>query len=179
MDVGRICIEVALITNSIAEEYSACGALSSSFAERIPYGVAAPEMPSILTEAFMQTASSVALSSVLNRRLATGFNSLETARETPLSSQTFISPSHTAYVARRDKQSDALSDEASKSVLKKFCGAVHSSSIVQAKKTSVKRIFIALLYAKRAPKMIYFWAKKLYNSKKALFSRAFRFRLGR
>lgn len=168
MDVGKIWIDVALITNSIADEYSACGALSRSFAERIPYGVATPEMPSILTEAFMQTASSVSLSSVLNRRFATGFNHLETARETPLCSHTFISPSHTAYVARSDKHSDALSDEASKSVLKKICGLEHKRSVVQAKKTSVKRIFIALLYAKRTYKMIYFSPKKLYNSKKAL-----------
>jgi hypothetical protein len=156
-------MDVALSANNIAEEYSACGVPSKSFAERMPYGVPAPDMPSILTEAFMQSASSVLLSFVLKRRFAIGFKRLDTARETPLCSQTFISPNQTAYVERREMQSVALEEAASKRVLKKFCGAMHRSMLVQAIKTRLKRIFIALLYAKISRKMIYFSPKKLYN----------------
>ena len=36
MDVGMSCSEVAFNTNSIADEYSAFGELSNSFAARIP-----------------------------------------------------------------------------------------------------------------------------------------------
>ena len=95
MDVGISCIDVALSANSIDEAYSACGDLSKSCAAFIPYGVAAPEIPSKLTERFIEIASSVCISSVLNNFLASGFNSFETPRETPLSSHTFIKPSQT------------------------------------------------------------------------------------
>ena len=95
IEVGISCSEVAFNTNSIHEAYSAFFVLSSSCAAFTPYGVAAPEMPRRLTDKFIQTASSVGLSSVQNTRFATGLSSLETPRETPLSSQTRISPSHT------------------------------------------------------------------------------------
>ena len=95
IEVGISCNDVAFKTNSIHEAYSAFCVLSSSCAAFTPYGVAAPEMPRRLTDKFMQTASSVVLSSVQNTRLARGRSSLETPRDTPLSSQTRISPSHT------------------------------------------------------------------------------------
>ena len=63
-DVGRSCNDVAFKTKNIAEAYSDCGVLSSNFAAVIPYGVAAPEMPSRLTEIFIEIASMAALSSV-------------------------------------------------------------------------------------------------------------------
>ncbi len=88
-------MDVAFNTNSILEEYSASSDLSKSLAAQIPYGVAAPEMPSKLTDIFIQTASSVCGSSVLKIFRANGFKILETARETPLSSHTFISPNQT------------------------------------------------------------------------------------
>ena len=96
MDVGNSCIEVAFKTKNNAEAYSGYSERSRRFATLIPYGVAAPEMPSKLTDKFMQTADKVSSSSVLKSFFAIGFKNLERAFETPLSSQTCISPIHTA-----------------------------------------------------------------------------------
>ncbi len=96
IDAGNSCKEVAFNTKNIAEEYSAFSVLSSKFAALIPYGVAAPEMPSRLTERFIHAASSVFSSFVFRILDATGFKRRDTPRATPLSSHTFISPSHTA-----------------------------------------------------------------------------------
>ena len=95
IEVGISCKEVAFSTNSMHESRSALGVLSKSIADFTPYGVPAPEMPNILTDIFIQIASNALGSLVTNSRFAIGFNSLEIWRETPLSSQTRISPSHT------------------------------------------------------------------------------------
>jgi len=96
MDVGKICNEVALRTKNIADAYSACSVLSKSLAVLTPYGVAAPEMPSKLTDKFMQAAFKVSSELVLNNLRAMGFNNLEIPRATPLSSHTRIKPNQTA-----------------------------------------------------------------------------------
>ena len=46
IEAGKSCKEVAFSTKNIVEEYSANSVLSSSLAAFIPYGVAAPAMPS-------------------------------------------------------------------------------------------------------------------------------------
>lgn len=95
IEVGMSWREVAFSTNNIDEAYSAFSDLSKRFAERIPYAVPAPATPKRFTERFIQTASSVSLSSVLKSRFASGAKSLEKAEETPLRVHTSISPSQT------------------------------------------------------------------------------------
>jgi len=95
IDVGISCMDVALSTKNIDEAYSGCGDVSKSRAALMPYGVAAPEMPKRLTDKFIDTASNVSASSVLNTLFTNGFKRRETPRETPLSSHTFINPNQT------------------------------------------------------------------------------------
>ena len=92
---GKICKEVALSTKNIAEEYSALSVLSKSCAVFTPYGVAAPEMPSILTEKLIHAVSTASSLLVFKIRRASGFKMREILRAKPLSSHTFIRPIHT------------------------------------------------------------------------------------
>ena len=93
---GKICKDVALSTKNIAEEYSALSVWSRSCAALMPYGVAAPEMPSRLTDKFILKQSSVSWLSVLKILRDNGLTALDIACVRPESFHTFISPSHTA-----------------------------------------------------------------------------------
>ncbi len=147
IEVGISCKDVALSTKNILDAYSACSLLSSRRAAWIPYGVAAPEMPKKLTERFIQTASSVAVSSVLNSLFASGRKSFDTPRDTPHASQTFISPSHTEYVATSERQSVAALDPPSSKEERKFSGERKSKIPVEIRKIIPKSAFISILYA--------------------------------
>ena len=97
----------------------------------------------------MLIASNAPSSSVLNNRFARGLTSFEIPRETPLSSQTRIKPSHTVYVAIKDTQTLAPFPAPSKRAARNCSGELHASKNVQIKKTKVKRKFIAIVYMRR------------------------------
>ncbi len=141
-EVGISCMLVAFKAKNIQEAYSACGDLSRSFAASIPYGVAAEPIPRKLAARFMLTAASVFSSSVLNSFFASGFMSFDTPRVKPQSSHTCISPSHTAYEARRARQRLAAEPAPSKTVVKNSSGSVKRTAAPQIKNKQRKIAFI-------------------------------------
>lgn len=145
--VGKICIEVdAKIISIIMGLFALPEPSSRRCMAFIPRGVAAPPMPRMLQEMFMQMSSLVVASKFPKIFFVAGERIFDSILLSPLSSITCKIPIHTAYIAHKLRQSLRVSSLALSIEGKMISGFIYIKTQMLATIIQNQILFISNVY---------------------------------